>query len=78
MAPKDYPMVAPANAARRSALAKQFGLGRKPAATTPPRPRAGPGGPRAAAPGGRAPEEGGLRRKRTDGGGETPLPPPFR
>jgi predicted transcriptional regulator len=30
--PKDYPMVAPAYAARRSALAKQFGLGRKPAA----------------------------------------------
>ena len=29
---KDYPMVAPAYAARRSALAKQFGLGRKPTA----------------------------------------------
>jgi predicted transcriptional regulator len=29
---KDYPMVAPAYAARRSALAKQIGLGRKPAA----------------------------------------------
>ena len=28
---KDYPMVAPAYAARRSALAKQIGLGRKPA-----------------------------------------------
>ncbi len=29
---KDYPMVAPSYAARRSALAKQIGLGRKPAA----------------------------------------------
>ena len=29
---KDYPMVAPAYAAQRSALAKQIGLGRKPAA----------------------------------------------
>jgi len=33
---KDYPMVAPAYAAQRSALAKQIGLGRKPA----PAPRA--------------------------------------
>ncbi len=34
----DYPMVAPSYAARRSALAKQIGLGRKPATTaeTPP------------------------------------------
>ena len=50
----DYPMVAPAYAARRSALAKQLGLGRKavaapapepapepPAATKPPRRRTG-------------------------------------
>jgi predicted transcriptional regulator len=34
--PRDYPMVAPAYAARRSALAKEFGLGRKPAAAAPP------------------------------------------
>jgi hypothetical protein len=32
----DYPMVAPDYAARRSALAKQIGLGRKPAAAPPP------------------------------------------
>ena len=31
----DYPMVAPAYAAQRSALAKSIGLGRKPAAATP-------------------------------------------
>ena len=29
--PSDYPMVAPAYAERRSAMARQFGLGRKPA-----------------------------------------------
>lgn len=33
--PQDYPMVAPAYAAQRSALAKQIGLGRKPAAPAP-------------------------------------------
>ncbi len=33
--PSDYPMVAPAYAERRSTLARQFGLGRKPAATEP-------------------------------------------
>jgi predicted transcriptional regulator len=48
---KDYPMVPPAYAAQRSAMAKQIGLGRKPAASAPapeptpaapePRPRAG-------------------------------------
>src|SRR5207344_2291177 len=32
---KTYPMVAPAYAAQRSALAKQIGLGRKPAASAP-------------------------------------------
>ena len=40
--PKDYPMVAPAYAAARSALAKQMGLGqggRKPAAKAPTRGR---------------------------------------
>lgn len=31
--PNDYPMVAPAYAAQRSALAKEIGLGRKPAET---------------------------------------------
>jgi predicted transcriptional regulator len=35
---KDYPMVAPAYAARRSEMAKQIGLGRKPAAAAPPPP----------------------------------------
>jgi predicted transcriptional regulator len=34
----DYPMVAPAYAARRSELARQSGLGRKPAAAAPPPP----------------------------------------
>jgi predicted transcriptional regulator len=33
--PKDYPMVAPAYAAQRSALAKEIGLGRKAAAPAP-------------------------------------------
>jgi predicted transcriptional regulator len=33
---KDYPMVAPAYAAQRSAMAKRIGLGRKPAAAAPP------------------------------------------
>src|SRR5215213_6226308 len=36
--PRDYPMVAPAYAARRSDLARQIGLGRKPAAAAPPPP----------------------------------------
>jgi predicted transcriptional regulator len=35
---KDYPMVPPAYAERRSALAKQIGLGRKPAAAPAPEP----------------------------------------
>ncbi len=34
--PRDYPMVAPAYAARRSEMAKQIGLGQKPAAAAPP------------------------------------------
>lgn len=34
--PRDYPMVAPAYAAARSTLAKEMGLGRKPAATPEP------------------------------------------
>ena len=39
----DYPMVAPAYAAQRSALAKSIGLGRKPAAATPePEPEPAP------------------------------------
>jgi len=33
--PRDYPMVAPSYAARRSALAKKIGLGRRSAATPP-------------------------------------------
>jgi predicted transcriptional regulator len=37
---KDYPMVAPAYAATRSALARQIGLGRKPAAAVAPEPPA--------------------------------------
>ena len=38
--PSDYPMVAPAYAERRSTLARQFGLGRKPAARPEPEPEA--------------------------------------
>jgi predicted transcriptional regulator len=34
--PRDYPMVAPKYAATRSGLAKQLGLGRKPATVAPP------------------------------------------
>jgi predicted transcriptional regulator len=34
--PKDYPMVAPAYAAQRSALAKEIGLGRNPASAPAP------------------------------------------
>ena len=37
---KDYPMVAPAYATQRSQLAKQIGLGRKPAAPAAPEPPA--------------------------------------
>ena len=45
---KDYPTVAPAYAAQRSALAKRIGLGRKPAAAAPaaPEPGAAAKGPR--------------------------------
>jgi predicted transcriptional regulator len=35
--PSDYPMVAPAYAEARSALAKSLGLGRKPGETIPPK-----------------------------------------
>jgi predicted transcriptional regulator len=37
--PRDYPMVAPNYAEKRSALAKSIGLGRKPAGTEPVAPR---------------------------------------
>ena len=44
--PKTYPMVAPAYRAQRSALAKQIGLGRKPAAAAPsPAPETAPAAP---------------------------------
>ena len=56
---KDYPMVAPAYAARRSEMAKQLGLGRKPAAAAPPPPAPEPA-PAAAAPRRRM---GGRKRK---------------
>jgi predicted transcriptional regulator len=36
--PHDYPMVAPAYAEQRSALAKKIGLGRRPAAQPAPMP----------------------------------------
>ena len=43
---KDYPMVPPAYAAQRSAMAKQIGLGRKPAAeAAPPAPEPTPAAP---------------------------------
>ena len=40
--PGDYPMVAPAYAERRSTLAKENGLGRKPAAAEAPEPEPAP------------------------------------
>ena len=39
--PADYPMVAPDYASRRSALAKQIGLGRRPAEPAPPTKKGG-------------------------------------
>ena len=42
---EDYPMVAPAYAATRSALARQIGLGRKPATPVAPEPPAAKAGP---------------------------------
>ena len=46
----DYPMVAPAYAARRSDLAKSLGLGRKPGAHSPPKKGSPKGGPAKKAP----------------------------
>ena len=46
---RDYPMVAPDYAEKRSALAKSIGLGRKPAAPEPELPRKTAGRPRKAA-----------------------------
>ena len=44
--PKSYPMVAPGYSAQRSELARQFGLGRKPAAVAPePEPISAPTAP---------------------------------
>ena len=57
--PKSYPMVAPAYAAQRSALAKQIGLGRKRAAAAPsPALAAAPGAPE-------PPRRAAGRRKKT-------------
>ena len=47
--PRDYPMVAPNYAEKRSALAKSIGLGRKPAAVMPEVARKTVGRPRKAA-----------------------------
>ena len=56
---KTYPMVAPAYAARRSELARQIGLGRKPAAAAPsPAPAAAPAPPE-------PPRRAAGRRKKT-------------
>ena len=56
---KTYPMVSPAYAAQRSALAKQIGLGRKPAAAAPsPAPPAAPAAPE-------PPRRAAGRRKKT-------------
>jgi predicted transcriptional regulator len=53
--PHDYPMVAPNYAERRSTLAKQIGLGRKPAATAAPPARTEPAAPKVAKRTGRGP-----------------------
>ena len=56
--PGDYPMVPPAYAAQRSAMAKQIGLGRKPAAeVAPPAPEPTPAAPEP------RPRAGGRKRK---------------
>ena len=58
--PDDYPMVAPAYAEHRSTLARQFGLGRKPAAAAPePVPQPEP-----------ASEAAPVQRRRTGGRGK--------
>jgi MucR family transcriptional regulator, transcriptional regulator of exopolysaccharide biosynthesis len=57
---KDYPMVAPAYSAQRSALAREIGLGRKPAAKPP-----APEPARAAAPGPPGRLSGGFCRPRS-------------
>ena len=44
--PIDYPMVAPAYAAKRLALAKSIGLGRKPGETQKPKATKAPAAPR--------------------------------
>ena len=57
--PKAYPMVSPAYAAQRSELARQIGLGRKPAAAAPsPAPEPTPVAPQ-------APRRAAGRRKKT-------------
>ena len=57
--PKTYPMVSPAYAAQRSELARQIGLGRKPAAAAPsPAPPAAPAAPE-------PPRRAAGRRKKT-------------
>ena len=57
--PKTYPMVSPAYAAQRSELARQIGLGRKPAAAAPsPAPEPTPVTPQ-------APRRAAGRRKKT-------------
>ena len=57
--PKTYPMVSPAYAAQRSELAKQIGLGRKPAAAAPsPAPEPAPAAPE-------PPRRAAGRRKKT-------------
>jgi predicted transcriptional regulator len=53
---KDYPMVAPAYAARRSALAKELGLGRKPGAE--------PAAPEAAPPAAKGPQRRAAGRRK--------------
>jgi predicted transcriptional regulator len=62
--PADYPMVAPAYAARRSELAKSLGLGRKPQAAPAPEPvaEAPRQAPPAPAPRARAVRVGGRRK----------------
>jgi predicted transcriptional regulator len=57
--PGDYPMVPPAYAAQRSAMAKRIGLGRKPApaAAAPPAPEPTPAAPEP------RPRAGGRKRK---------------
>jgi predicted transcriptional regulator len=71
---KDYPMVPPAYAAQRSAMAKRIGLGRKPAAAAEPAPEPTPAAPNRGV--GRVGARGKPLEAEADGWSGDPLPSP--